>query len=49
MNKYKKITWTILALTGIQSNGIQPWDIQVHSGEFYRRALTESELGIGES
>ncbi len=39
----------ILSLAGIEVNGPNPWDIQVHNKDFYKRALTEAELGIGES
>jgi cyclopropane-fatty-acyl-phospholipid synthase len=48
-NKYKIIAEEILELAGIKINGDNPWDIQVHNDEFYRRAITEGELGIGES
>jgi cyclopropane-fatty-acyl-phospholipid synthase len=48
-NRYKKITEKLLGLAGVHINGNDPWDIQVHHGEFYRRAITEGELGVGES
>jgi cyclopropane-fatty-acyl-phospholipid synthase len=48
-NKYKKITEEILSLAGIHVNGHNPWDIRVHKDEFYKRAITEGELGVGES
>jgi len=47
--KYKKIAEEILELSGVKINGSNPWDIQIHNDEFYRRAITEGELGIGES
>ena len=47
--KCKKITEEILELAGVKINGSNPWDIQIHNDEFYRRAITEGELGIGES
>jgi cyclopropane-fatty-acyl-phospholipid synthase len=47
--RYKKITEEILDLAGVKINGSNPWDIHVHNDEFYRRAITEGELGIGES
>jgi cyclopropane-fatty-acyl-phospholipid synthase len=47
--KYKKITEEIMGFAGVQINGSNPWDIQIHNDEFYRRAITEGELGIGES
>ena len=48
-NKYKIITEDILALAGLKINGNNPLDIRVHNDEFYKRAITEGELGIGES
>lgn len=48
-NNYKKIAEEILGFAGIQINGNNPWDIQVHSEEFYRRVITEGTLGVGES
>jgi len=46
---YQEITEEILELAGVKINGSAPWDIQVHNKEFFRRAITEGELGIGES
>jgi cyclopropane-fatty-acyl-phospholipid synthase len=48
-NKFKTIAEDILALAGVKINGNNPWDIRVHNDEFYRRAITEGELGVGES
>lgn len=48
-NKYKHLAEEILGLAGVQINGNNPWDIQIHNSEFYRRAITEAEMGIGES
>ena len=48
-NKYKRITEEILALADVKINGNNPWDIRIYNDEFYRRAITEGELGIGES
>jgi len=48
-NKYKKIAEEILTLAGVQINGSNPWDIQVHKEEFYARAITGGELGVGEA
>jgi len=39
----------ILALADIRINGNRPWDIRVHDDRFYRRALSEGSLGLGES
>lgn len=48
-NKYEKTAKAILALAGVQIDGSNPWDIKVHNKEFYRRTITEGELGLGES
>lgn len=39
----------LLAEAGIQPNGANPWDIQVHNPDFYGRVLTHGSLGFGES
>lgn len=49
MNKYKKISEEILEMAGVQINGSNPWDIRIHNEEFFRRAITEGQLGVGES
>jgi cyclopropane-fatty-acyl-phospholipid synthase len=48
-NSYKQIAEEILGFAGVTVNGNNPWDIQVYNDEFYKRAITEAELGIGES
>lgn len=48
-NNYKKTAEEILELAGIKINGSNPWDIRIHNDRFYRRAITEGGLGIGES
>ena len=47
--KYKSFMKELLSLANIEINGSNPWDIQVHDTRFYKRAITENELGIGES
>jgi cyclopropane-fatty-acyl-phospholipid synthase len=47
--KYKKTVQDILALAGVEIDGSNPWDITINNDEFYRKVLTEGELGIGES
>ena len=39
----------LLDLAGVKINGNNPWDIQIHNTNFYKRAISEAELGIGES
>lgn len=47
--KYKSLVKELLSLAGIEINGRNPWDIQVHDERFYKRVVTEVELGLGES
>src|SRR3954467_10515431 len=39
----------ILAPAGVRINGTDPWDIQIHNEQFYKRVLSEGTLGLGES
>ena len=48
-DKYKRLAEKLLSMAEIQINGTNPWDVQVHDERFYKRAITEVELGIGES
>lgn len=47
--QYQNLLEEILELAGVKINGGNPWDIQVNNDKFYRRAITEGELGLGES
>jgi cyclopropane-fatty-acyl-phospholipid synthase len=47
--RLKRTLEEILSLADIKVNGPNPWDIQVHNKNFYKRALSEAELGLGES
>jgi cyclopropane-fatty-acyl-phospholipid synthase len=49
MEKSKEIAEHLLQLAGVTVNGDKPYDIQVHDKRFYRRAVTEGALGLGES
>jgi cyclopropane-fatty-acyl-phospholipid synthase len=48
-DSYRKIAADLLATAGVRINGSQPWDIQVHDPRFFKRVLTQGDLGIGES
>lgn len=48
-NRYENLAKEILSFAGIEVNGSKPWDIRVYNKNFYKRAVTEAELGIGES
>jgi cyclopropane-fatty-acyl-phospholipid synthase len=49
INKYKELVIKILGCAGITINGCNTWDIQVYDERFYKRVITEGELGVGES
>lgn len=46
---YKKLAENLLNLAGIKIDGSNPWDIKVHNDRFYKRVITQAELGLGES
>ncbi len=39
----------LLTQAGVEVNGKNPWDIQVHNPNFYGRVLQDASLGLGES
>ena len=47
--RYKNLAEELLNLAGIKINGNNPWDIQIHDERFYKRVITQAELGLGES
>jgi len=47
--KAKEVVAGLVSQAGVSLNGPQSWDIQVHDERFYRRVLSETELGLGES
>ena len=47
--KYKRVVEKLLNMAGIKINGSHPWDIQIQNERFYKRVITEVELGMGES
>lgn len=49
MNEYKTAIEKLLSDTNIRINGTNPWDIQVHNSDFYKRILQQGSLGLGES
>ncbi len=44
-----KILSEMFEQAGVSINGEKPWDVQVHDSKWYRRALQEKNLGLGES
>jgi len=48
-NKYRKLVKEVFGFAGIEINGSNAWDIQIHNESFYKRAIREAELGVGES
>jgi cyclopropane-fatty-acyl-phospholipid synthase len=47
--KSETIIRQLLDLAGVELNGKNPWDIQVHNPNIYDRVLNEAGLGLGES
>lgn len=47
--KYKKPVEQLLNYAGIKINGNNPGDVKIYDDRFYKRAITEVELGLGES
>ena len=47
--KSETIIRELLAMAGVEPNGKNPWDIQVHDPRFYDRVLRYSSLGLGEA
>ncbi|MBT4856874.1 cyclopropane fatty acyl phospholipid synthase [Candidatus Uhrbacteria bacterium] len=48
MNAKDRIS-SLLEQTGIEVNGPNPWDPQVHDERFYKRVLAQGSMGLGES
>jgi cyclopropane-fatty-acyl-phospholipid synthase len=46
---YKKLTEELWAIAGLEINGSNAQNIHVNNNEFYKRVITEGELGFGES
>lgn len=49
MDQAEKTIKDIARMGGIEINGKNPWDIQVHDNRFYRRTLKDGSIGFGES
>ncbi len=49
ISKLKQTAKNIFDIAGININGNNPGDIQVHDDRFYQRVLAQGSLGLGES
>ena len=49
MARARTVMQSLLEAAGVQINGPNPWDLQVRDTRFYRRALMQGSLGVGES
>lgn len=47
--KYEVLVRKLLDFAGVEINGKQPWDIQVHDDRLFKRVISEAELGLGEA
>ncbi len=45
----RNIVEAILASADVKIDGVNAWDIRVHNDDFFKRAITVGELGVGES
>jgi cyclopropane-fatty-acyl-phospholipid synthase len=45
----REVITKLAARAGVEINGDEPWDIQVHNDNFYPRVLAQLHLGLGES
>lgn len=45
----REVITNLAARAGVEINGDDPWDIQVHNDNFYPRVMTQLYLGLGES
>jgi cyclopropane-fatty-acyl-phospholipid synthase len=48
-DKLRNTVEQILLLSGIKTNGTDPWDIRIFNNRFYQKVLNERSLGLGES
>ncbi len=48
-NKSEAVIRDLFTLAGIEVNGKNPWDIQIHNSRTYDRILQQTALGLGES
>ncbi|ANI29381.1 cyclopropane fatty acyl phospholipid synthase [Yersinia entomophaga] len=48
-NPWYRIVNEMLSQADIEINGSRPFDIQVHNPDFFKRALQQGSLGLGES
>ena len=49
MTKEERIVRDLLENTGISINGSQPWDVQVHNDQLYKRIICDGSLAFGET
>lgn len=49
LQKSRTLVTDLLNKAGIEINGTNPWDMQVHDQRVYNRVIAEENLGLGES
>ena len=45
----KELSLHLLSLAGIEINGENPWDIQVHDDRLWNRIISQRQLGLAEA
>lgn len=48
-NQAKKFTQKLLAVAGVEVNGNQPWDMQVHDDAAFAKIISGGSIGLGET
>lgn len=48
-SKAKGVIQELAELAGVQLNGSNPWDVQVHDNRLYQRVLQDQSVGFGEA
>lgn len=49
MFQFREKVEKLLSRASVEIGGARPWDIRVHNSRFYRRAIVQGSLGLGES
>ena len=49
MSRAKDVITSLLASADIRTDGLRPWDLQIHDARFFDRVLASGTLGLSES
>lgn len=48
-SRTKALSTELFGLAGIEVNGPNPWDVQIHDESTYDRIIKDHSLGLGEA